>query len=229
MSKAKIYDDSFSKRMKFIAEKNFNDNLSEFARAVGVAQATLARWVKGEADPSRTNLISIAQAANVSLEWLAIGTELTDKQQDAEKTEINLLSDDYYIADYRNIFVSAGFGRINDEERNPDYTRIEADWVKERGFRTDELAMFRVRGDSMYPTLKDNEDIVVNMTHKRLQEGKIFVINHQGAMWVKKIQFDFNGVKLISDNTMYQPIALTWDEANSLIVIGQVVRGYRDF
>ena len=73
MSKPNIYDENFSNRMKLIAKKSFKNNYSEFARAVGVAQASLARWVKGEADPSRMNLIKIADASGVNLEWLALG------------------------------------------------------------------------------------------------------------------------------------------------------------
>ncbi|AKD38991.1 phage repressor [Pasteurella multocida subsp. multocida OH4807] len=81
----------------------------------------------------------------------------------------------------------------------------------------------------MYPILKDGEDMVVDMSKHNLREGRIFIINHNGLMWVKKIQINFDGVDLISENPTYKPIKLTSDEANSLIVIGQVVRGYRDF
>lgn len=75
MSKPNIYDQSFSERMQWIAKNKFDGNYSLFARAVGVVQPSLVRWVKGEADPTRTNLIKIAQAADVSLEWLALGIE----------------------------------------------------------------------------------------------------------------------------------------------------------
>lgn len=73
MSKPNIYDEDFSERMKAIGQNSFKGNYSQFARAVGVAQASLARWVKGEADPSRSNLVKIAEVAGVSLEWLATG------------------------------------------------------------------------------------------------------------------------------------------------------------
>lgn len=73
MSKAKIYDPHFSDRVKFILETKFQNNNSEFARTVGVAVTSLNRWVSGEADPSRTNLVKMAEVADVSLEWLATG------------------------------------------------------------------------------------------------------------------------------------------------------------
>ncbi|WP_256856076.1 S24 family peptidase [Rodentibacter ratti] len=81
----------------------------------------------------------------------------------------------------------------------------------------------------MYPTLKDGEEIIVDRSKQELTEGKIFVLNHGGAMLVKKVQFTYDGVELISDNKDYRPLKLDINEANNLIVIGQLVRGYRDF
>ena len=48
-------------------------------------------------------------------------------------------------------------------------------------------------------------------------------------MYVKKVQVTPYGIILISQNTEYSPIELDAEQASNLIVIGQVVRGYRDF
>ena len=84
-------------------------------------------------------------------------------------------------------------------------------------------------GESIYLVLKDGEEIIVERSKKELKDGKIFVLNNEGAMLVKKVQITYNGITLISQNTEYTPIELDAEQANSLIVIGQVVRGYRDF
>lgn len=199
---------------------------------LNVATSTLQAWESGEREPPASGIVGLAEILNTSINYLLYGVELQNTDIQVNTTP-DVLQDEYdgsvCINDYRNIFVSAGFGRFNEEVRNPDYVRIDSNWVKSRGFKASELAMFKVSGDSMYPTLKDEEDIIIHTAQKKLKEGKIYVINHQGAMWVKKIRFELSCVKLISDNPMYPPIPLTWDEANALIVIGQVVRGYRDF
>jgi len=46
---------------------------AEAARQVGVKDATIKRWTDGVADPSRTNLVRLAKAAGVSVQWLATG------------------------------------------------------------------------------------------------------------------------------------------------------------
>ena len=48
-----------------------NSNIA--AKKIGVTTSSVARWIKGESDPSRTNLIKIAEAAKVEVNWLATG------------------------------------------------------------------------------------------------------------------------------------------------------------
>ena len=234
MSKPNIYDENFSNRMKLIAEKSFKNNYSEFARAVGVAQASLARWVKGEADPSRMNLIKIADASGVNLEWLALGVgDMDDTKPQTVKQDINLQAgnDETFaeIEDCREVRLSAGGGAFNNGYEEITTTKVERAWLQSRRLKAKDCAMFLVSGESMYPTLKDGEEIIVDRSKRELTEGKIFVLNHNGSMLVKKIQFTYGGVELISDNPSYRPLKLDTEEANSLVVIGQVVRGYRDF
>lgn len=234
MSKPNIYDENFSNRMKLIAEKSFKNNYSEFARAVGVAQASLARWVKGEADPSRMNLIKIADASGVNLEWLALGVgDMDDTKPQTVKHDINLQAgnDETFadIEDCREVRLSAGGGAFNNGYEEITTTKVERAWLQSRRLKAKDCAMFLVSGESMYPTLKDGEEIIVDRSKRELTEGKIFVLNHNGSMLVKKVQFTYGGVELISDNPSYRPLKLDTEEANSLVVIGQVVRGYRDF
>ncbi|HHV6870409.1 TPA: XRE family transcriptional regulator [Haemophilus influenzae] len=234
MSKPNIYDQEFSERMMKIAKLKFNDNLSLFARAVGVVQPSLARWVKGEADPTRTNLVKIAEASGVSLDWLALGVGNMDGvEPQAKKSEVNLIAsnDETFsvIEDCREVRISAGGGGFNDEYKPYQTTKVEKAWLDSRRLKAEDCAMFLVSGDSMYPTLKDGEEIIVDRSKKELKDGKIFVLNNEGAMLVKKVQITYNGITLISQNTEYTPIELDAEQANSLIVIGQVVRGYRDF
>lgn len=234
MSKPNIYDQEFSERMMKIAKLKFNDNLSLFARAVGVVQPSLARWVKGEADPTRTNLVKIAEASGVSLDWLALGVGNMDGVEPQEKkSEVNLIAsnDETFsvIEDCREVRISAGGGGFNDEYKPYQTTKVEKAWLDSRRLKAEDCAMFLVSGDSMYPTLKDGEEIIVDRSKKELKDGKIFVLNNEGAMLVKKVQITYNGITLISQNTEYAPIELNAEQANNLIVIGQVVRGYRDF
>ncbi|WP_244151948.1 S24 family peptidase [Rodentibacter myodis] len=133
------------------------------------------------------------------------------------------------IEDCREVRLSAGTGAFNSDYEEINTTKIERAWLQSRRLKAKDCAIFLVSGESMYPTLKDGEEIIVDRSKRELIEGKILVLNHNGAMLVKKVQFTYNGVELISDNPSYRPLKLDAEEANSLIIIGQVVRGYRNF
>ncbi|OOF36742.1 hypothetical protein BKK49_11785 [Rodentibacter rarus] len=145
--------------------------------------------------------------------------------------DFSQVNPDYYepIDDFRGVRVSAGLGLENEEQYDSAYVMVESSWFQRTGNKSKHCAMFTVKGDSMEPTLKDGEEIIVDRSKRQLQEGKIFVLNHSGAMLVKKVQFTYEGIELLSDNTAYRPIKITNEEADNLLVIGQLVRGYRNF
>ncbi len=238
MSKPNIYDTGFSERMTEIIEKE-GVSINSFAQKLGVSPPTISRWMKGEADPTRSNLIKLAEQTGINIEWLAIGsgpkywqhpiTEeiiLRGQPQPIESSNDETFAE---IEDCREVRLSAGGGAFNNGYEEITTTKVERAWLQSRRLKAKDCAMFLVSGESMYPTLKDGEEIIVDRSKRELTEGKIFVLNHNGSMLVKKVQFTYGGVELISDNPSYRPLKLDTEEANSLVVIGQVVRGYRDF
>ncbi|WP_439240937.1 helix-turn-helix domain-containing protein [Lonepinella sp. BR2474] len=164
----------------------------------------------------------------------ALGFTPSTEQDQPNETEKNVnfqQEDETYddIVDYRDVRISAGFGYENDEPTELNTIKVERAWFLRNRLNAKNCAMFKVSGDSMYPTLDDNEEIIVDCSKKDLTEGKIFIINHSGTMWVKRIKRNFDSIELISDNNFYDPIKLNEEESNQLNIIGQVVRGYRDF
>lgn len=224
MSKPNIYDESFSERMKFIAKNSFKNNYSEFARAVGVAQASLSRWVKGEADPSRSNLVKIAEVANVGIEWLATGKENEQKtQQNAiEKVADEMIS---MIDSFFSINVSAGFGSFNEGVTQPDGQEPYADsLLQSLGVKAKHCGIFWARGRSMQPTIADSDQMLVDFSKKEVRDDKIYIVQNGDSVWVKRVKLLWDGVELISDNKEeYNPIKITADDAQNLQIIGQVV------
>lgn len=218
---------SFSERLK---ELIGNKSGRAFAKDAGISYSTLHNYLTNTSLPTLDNLIALANYANVSVQWLATGEQLEEEKQ---KEDLNLIAsnDETFvnIEDCRDIRISAGGGGFNDEYQTYQSTKVEKAWLDARRLKANDCAMFLVSGDSMYPTLKDGEEIIVDRSKKDLKDGKIFVLNNEGAMLVKKVQITYSGVTLISQNSEYAPIELDAEQANSLIIIGQVVRGYRDF
>ena len=51
------------------------------ATAVGVSDNAIYKWLAGRGQPSVANLVALARAARVSVEWLATGAEAAQSAQ----------------------------------------------------------------------------------------------------------------------------------------------------
>lgn len=83
--------------------------------------------------------------------------------------------------------------------------------------------VFWASGDSMTPTIDDGDQLLVDRNKQEIKDGKIYIIQHRGTMWVKRVRWGFNEVFLVSDNEDYEPISIGYEEAEDLQVVGQVV------
>ncbi|ABR74754.1 hypothetical protein CBG46_09155 [Actinobacillus succinogenes] len=233
-------EDNFPERIELVINKL--NGPSEFSRQTGVTLSTITRWRKGEADPSRTNLIKIAEAANVNLEWLATGkgsadnTATLDERTDGvgEITAYNSRSVARYeefvnqfefIPMHNDIVVSAGAGGYNEEEYDPNNVlAFRKDWLQSKGVKAKNCEVYFATGDSMYPTIQDKDLLLIDHSRNILQDGKVFVINNGGRLLVKRVQLQFGSVKLISDNaSLYEPVIVPEAELDALIVLGEVM------
>ena len=205
---------------------------NELADRLGLSLST------NEREPQASMIIVIAKELGVSPSYLLTGktNETLDENSDRitltehENSRSVVMDDDFeFIDDCRDVIVTAGYGGINGDYPEIKKTKIESEWLRARGLKAEDCGKYKVCGDSMDDTLKDGEDIIVNHASKTLIDGKIFVLNNQGSMLIKRIQRTFSGVELLSDNSAYRPIKLTAEEVDSLLVIGQVVLGYRNF
>lgn len=229
MSKAKINDQAFAERLQWILKEKFSSNTSEFSRAVGIAITSLNRWLIGEADPSRSNLIKTAKASGVKLEWLATGQgqrDETSEEMPASNTIQEKLKDNIsMIISYEGINVSAGFGSFNEGTTEPDGEEPYSDELLARlGVKAHHCAVFWANGNSMSPTIESGDQMLVDLSKKEIQGNKIYLVQNGESVWVKRVKMEWDGVELISDNKEeYRPIRISADEAQNLQIIGQVV------
>lgn len=223
MSKAKINDPEFAKRMQSLLSSKFNGNSSEFARAVGVKQPSLTRWIIGEADPSRSNLVKIAEATETSIVWLATGQG--DTNVAIQEKPDNTNNDGVLMIDcFCSVNVSAGFGSFNEGVTAPDGQVPYSDSLLQKlGVKPRHAAVFWADGTSMRPTIDDGDQMLVDLSKKEIKGDKIYLVQNRESVWVKRVKLNWNGIELISDNKEeYAPITLTKEEVDNLEIIGQV-------
>jgi phage repressor protein C with HTH and peptisase S24 domain len=115
---------------------------------------------------------------------------------------------------------SAGAGTFAEGEEPFGAFGVTSQWLREQGLDPEMLSAIAVAGDSMEPTLRDGDEILVDRTPRRPRDG-IHVVRVDGALLVKRLETGRPGLLVLrSDNKAYDPIELTPGEIE---VIGRAV------
>jgi peptidase S24-like protein len=124
-----------------------------------------------------------------------------------------------------DIRASAGPGAFTESEELVAHLAFDSRFLKRLcAAGPSELSVIRVRGDSMYPTLADGDDIMVDRSAMgtRLQDG-IYVLRRDDVLSVKRIAVNPGSkrITISSDNPAYP----SWPDCDpaEVDVIGRVV------
>ncbi|EKO3713613.1 S24 family peptidase [Vibrio metschnikovii] len=132
------------------------------------------------------------------------------------------------IPGYR-IQVSAGYGSLNPDELKPTrFLAFRRKWLTYRGFSEKDLAIVWAKGDSMEPTIHNNDTLVVHMGRNKPQDGHIYIFRNGEELFVKRYQSMLGTWRLISDNGFYSALDIPKHEQHQFEVVGQVVHIAKD-
>ena len=107
-----------------------------------------------------------------------------------------------------DVGASAGPGSVAEDERASALFGFDPRWLRKVSAQPQQLAIIRVEGDSMVPTLSHGDDIMVDPSDaaERLRDG-IYVLRRDGVLLVKRIACPVaqrtGRVSIISDNGAY--------------------------
>jgi phage repressor protein C with HTH and peptisase S24 domain len=120
---------------------------------------------------------------------------------------------------------SAGGGSVIHSEQIVDFLSFRADWIhKTLGLSEKDLALINVLGDSMEPTLSNDDVILIDMGKKGIHDNSVYVLHFNGVLLVKRIQRKLDGSVIVkSDNMVYEPEVIRGDMLDTLNVVGRVV------
>lgn len=122
--------------------------------------------------------------------------------------------------------LSAGISgfEVDPERFDGSTTTVPADWIERKGFNRDNLIAIRVRGESMEPTLYEDDLVVINTADKKPEDGGIFAINYEGEPIVKRLSRDAGRWWLTSDNPDQRKFHRKVCDGDGCIVVGRIVR-----
>ena len=114
---------------------------------------------------------------------------------------------------------SAGPGAVAGGELPVGQLRFSGRWLKANGLNAAMLSVIEVEGDSMAPTLRDGDEILVDRTPRPLRAG-IHVLRLDDVLLVKRVERAGDSLRLISDNRAYPEIERG---AGEVEIVGRVV------
>lgn len=115
---------------------------------------------------------------------------------------------------------SAGPGMVAQAEAALGVLRFSRRWLREQGLDPAMLSTISVAGDSMEPTLRDGDEILVDRAARPVRDG-LHVVRLDEALLVKRLDTGMPGVvALVSDNPAYRRIELPAAEVH---LVGRVV------
>ena len=198
-----------------------DEPVRSFSRRCGLSEGTLRDYLRGSSYPTIDRLSKIAASSNSSMAWL-IGYDQSD--YDHQFVALGFNGDEFVLIPGYRIQVSAGHGALTQGEMEPcRYLAFRRKWLQWRGFVEKELAIVWAKGDSMEPTIANNDTLVVHLGRSHPVDGHIYVVRNDDQLWVKRLQVRPDAWVLISDNAIYPSITISKDEQHNFEVIGQVV------
>ena len=178
----------------------------DFAKMLGVSQATVSGWESEKYQPDRDTLIKMASYFDVSVDYL-IGNSPVKKEK-KKGVQIPVLGE-----------VRAGYP-MEAVENIIDYEEID-----EETARRGEFFALRIKGDSMEPKFSEG-DVVIVRKQETADSGDIVValVNGDSAT-IKKLKRHQNGITLVPSNAAYEPMYYSNEEIMDLpvTILGKVV------
>ena len=217
-----------NERIKFL-RKALNLGQIKFANKLGYSYAAIQNWEKGK-NISEASLNLIEKTFNVNPNWLrtGIGSMFLDEKEKSN-VKIEPISNQFIeIKEYPTVKASAGYGCIINEEVSKPYY-VNASLVSNK----DCEVVISVTGNSMSPTLEENDKILITSDYDYISKpktNKLYVIHTDNAIYVKRFkQKKGDEYIFISDNKEYGDIKLNINDSANRIVGKVKCIVYRDF
>lgn len=202
--------------------------LNQLATLIESDVGNLSRLERNQQGYSDATLSKIAAALGVPV--AALFTEPHDEPPDAgrfQNVEVVDEGDDRFVQVKKvKLRLSAGITgfQVEPEQYDGKTLSVPSQWVERRGYDREKLIAIRVRGESMEPTLYEDDLVVINTADTKPVDGQVFAVNYEGEPVIKRLARDAGRWWLTSDNSDQRKYHRKSCEGNECIIIGRVVR-----
>ncbi len=172
------------------------------------------------------NLPKMAVNSDKNVTLMSLNSENPSDNPLLRSTKVDIDIEEYIVVPLYDVYFSAGGGSFLDEETIVDYLLFNKSILNEHPAISKNLAGVKVKGDSMYPTLDDDDVVVIDMDTSKTANifSGLYALNIDGKAYTKRLAINSQNPKeitIISDNKAHYPEE-TIPKAN-LNIIGQII------
>lgn len=214
-------DTSFAERLRIALS---GESPHAFSKRSGIGDSTMRKYLMGSM-PGLDNLLVIAEAANVTLDWLAAGKgPMTPGRGGRTFMVAGGAPEGFVSLPMLDIRPSAGAGSIDlFEESEPDIFAFREEWLRRIGVSPKAARLMVAKGDSMRETINDGDLMIVDVSIREFIDEAIYVLVYGGLVRLKRLQLLRSGLLLLkSDNPRYETEEVPLAEQPELIIGGRV-------
>ena len=238
--KNSVLQKDFPKRFEFIIEKT-EGSKTKFAKNTGKTPAQITDICKGRGKPTFDYLLALNVKYGLDINWLLTGEGtpfLDDSIQYVMEEEAMIapsrskrlsptaqFAQNFVMVPRYDVQASAGYGAIINSEQVVDYLAFKKEWVH-HNLRTEapNLALITADGDSMEPTIKNGDLLLIDLYETRVKKDSIYILRWQDLLIAKRLQWRYDGSLLIrSDNSAYSDEIVQEEALETLQILGRVI------
>jgi phage repressor protein C with HTH and peptisase S24 domain len=187
----------------------------EFSSMLGVHKNTLGKLERGETLPDAAVIKRICIIGKRTPAWL-IGLDESQLEAD-DSTEFVMISE-------IGVTASMGDGAVVDAENEVGRFAFKRKWLNRRGLSSSGLRVVSARGDSMQPTVRSGDILLVDCASTEVKSDGIYLIEQAGELRCKRLQLMVDGsLRIRSDNAHYETEVIPSTQLDLLRVVAKVV------
>lgn len=183
-------DNDFPARLKHLRSKMGLSQL-QLSVASGISQKQISDYEVGRNKPRKSSLLKILSALDIDEDEF-FNTKIIETVLSADEIDFPVLSDLSYMY---NPALREGKKREKLSKTTLNYLGIDAN----------DVIVTRCQGDSMSPTINSNDFIFIHLKENRINDGKIYIVEHGGIYRCKRLFNMAGGVRIVSDNKPEYP------------------------
>ena len=199
----------------------------DVADTIGVSQVAYSYYELGKREPPFETLTALADYFGVSVDVL-LGRSNTEQSSSAQWPRTITPARKPVGRNYKRFPVYAFLACGSPEDMN-DYI-IDEIYLDDSVYEGRDVMVARTQGDSMAPSIKSGDQVVIDRSDVDPINGKIYAVQVNGdTATLKQVNVSADGIDLVPMNPAYQTIHYTAEQCASMPVriLGRLIYSER--